>query len=70
MRRGNATTFWTRGTREAKWEVMAQHEERPRNSYERWRRWQMGGSGGGQATQHPAGQEAQEAIVQGEAMAQ
>ncbi len=35
MRRGNATTSWTRGMREVEWEAMAQREERPCNSDER-----------------------------------
>ncbi len=43
MRRGNATTRWTRGPREAELEVTAQHEEWLGNSNERRSYWQIGG---------------------------
>jgi hypothetical protein len=45
VRRGNATTSQTGGPREVEQEAMAQREEGPCNSNERWRRRQMGGGG-------------------------
>ncbi len=44
-RRGIATTSWTRGLIEAKWEATVQREVRPHNSNERQRRQQMGSGG-------------------------